>query len=152
MDDIKRWVRNELWDQVPVNISVIDKAFRIVEANRAFSDNYGQWYDRPCYEVYKGRSDRCEHCAALKTFDDGRVRVREELGVEVTVVGGALQSFRDPGSPYVIVFLPVEIAGEPECLEHAELRWCPLDDLEELPLAPADRQFAVELLLPRVAR
>jgi signal transduction histidine kinase len=81
MEDIKRWVRREMWDQVPVNISVIDKDFKIVEANRAFSDNYGQWYDRPCYEVYKGRSERCERCAALKTFADGRVRVREELGV-----------------------------------------------------------------------
>ena len=81
MEDIKRWVRKELWDQVPVNISVIDKNFKIVEANRTFSDNYGAWHDRPCYEVYKGRSERCEHCAALKTFADGRVRVREEPGV-----------------------------------------------------------------------
>ena len=81
MDDIKRWVRKELWDQVPVNISVIDRDFRIVEANSAFTDNYGDWWERPCYEVYKGRSERCEHCAAVKTFADAKVRVREELGV-----------------------------------------------------------------------
>jgi len=81
MEEIRRWVRNELWDQVPVNISVVDQDFNIVEANRSFSDNYGEWDNRPCYEVYKGRSEPCDECAAAKTFADAKVRVREELGV-----------------------------------------------------------------------
>jgi len=79
--DIKNWVRSELWDQVPVNICVIDHDFNIVEANRTFLDNYGEWQERLCYEVYKGRSECCDHCAAVRTFDDGQVRVREEPGL-----------------------------------------------------------------------
>lgn len=79
--EIRNWVRAELWDRVPVSISVIDREFKIVEANKVFSENYGQWHDRPCYAVYKGRARRCEKCAAAKTFSDGRVRVREEQGV-----------------------------------------------------------------------
>jgi len=31
--------------------------------------------------VYKGRTTRCERCAAARTFTDGKVRVREEHGV-----------------------------------------------------------------------
>ncbi len=80
MEYIKEWVRRELWDQVPINISVIDRNFRIVEANRSFVENYGEWKRLPCYAVYKGRSERCERCAAAKTFADGLTRVREEVG------------------------------------------------------------------------
>ncbi len=80
-DPVKQWVRTELWDQVPVAISVIDHRFQIVEANRCFEDAYGEWTNQPCYAVYKGRMTRCERCAAARTFTDGRVRVREEHGV-----------------------------------------------------------------------
>ncbi|MFH1530162.1 MAG: PAS domain-containing sensor histidine kinase [Pseudomonadota bacterium] len=80
-DDIRDWVRTGLWDQVPIGISVIGKDYRICEANRAFARAYGEWEGRPCYEVYKGRATHCDNCAAARTFSDGRVRIREELGV-----------------------------------------------------------------------
>ena len=91
-DEIRAWVRAELWDQVPVSISVIDRQFRIVEANRMFAQTYGSWKDRPCYSVYKGRTEHCERCAADMTFSDGQVRVREEKGV-----------FRDGQQTYYVV-------------------------------------------------
>lgn len=80
-DPVKQWVRTELWDQVPVAISVIDRDFQIVEANRSFVSAYGAWEQEPCFAVYKGRTERCENCAAARTFSDGKVRVREEHGV-----------------------------------------------------------------------
>ena len=80
-ESIHRWMRRELFDQAPVNIGVIDHSFRIVAANKRFARTYGKWLNRPCHEVYKGRSTRCEHCAAARTFRDGKVRVREEEGV-----------------------------------------------------------------------
>ncbi len=79
--EIKSWIRTELWDQVPVSISVIDQSFNIVEANETFVRTYGEWREKPCYAVYKGRCLRCDYCAASSTFMDGRVRVREEEGV-----------------------------------------------------------------------
>jgi signal transduction histidine kinase len=81
MEDIKKWVRTQLWDQVPVRIGIINKDFKIVEANRTFTESYGEWHDRPCYEVYKGRSERCGHCAAVTSFQDGKMRVNEEEGI-----------------------------------------------------------------------
>ena len=80
-DDIKNWIRTELFDQVPVRICVIDRQFGIVEANQSFSKTYGTWQGRRCHQVYKGRSSRCENCAAARTFADGKLRVREERGV-----------------------------------------------------------------------
>lgn len=79
--EIKRWVRTEVFDQVPVCIGVMDRDFRIVEANRAFYDTFGSWQNSQCYAVYKDRKSRCENCAAVKTFADGKVRVREEQGL-----------------------------------------------------------------------
>ncbi|OPZ20928.1 MAG: Blue-light-activated protein [candidate division BRC1 bacterium ADurb.BinA364] len=80
-EDISHWIRDELFDAVPVRISVIDRNFHIVEANRAFEESFGPWRDRPCYEVYKDRDRRCDECGAAKTFADGRTRTREEEGV-----------------------------------------------------------------------
>jgi len=80
MKDIRDWVSTKLWYEVPVSISVIDPEFRVVDANPLFAKNYGDWQGRHCYEVYKGLSQRCEHCAATKTFADGLIRQREEHG------------------------------------------------------------------------
>jgi PAS domain S-box-containing protein len=78
---IQEWIRSHLFDQVPIAISIIDRDYRIVDANPRFEQIYGAWEDRPCYEVYKDRMEPCPHCAAVKTFEDGKVRVREEEGV-----------------------------------------------------------------------
>ncbi len=81
MEDIRNWIHTQLWYQVPVSIAVIDREHHVVEANPHFAQNYGDWKGRYCHEVYKGLSERCENCAASKTFVDGLVRQREEEGV-----------------------------------------------------------------------
>jgi len=80
--DLHHWICEELFDQVPVAICVIDHQYRIVEANATFAESHGEWRGRPCYQVYKGRSDRCVSCGAAETFADGKTRVREEEGVD----------------------------------------------------------------------
>jgi len=79
-NEIHDWLETNLFDEVPIAISVISPDFRIVEANRRFRETYGPWAGRPCYEVYKGRNEPCPRCAAQKTFDDGKIRTREEEG------------------------------------------------------------------------
>lgn len=78
--EIHDWLGNNLFHEVPIAISVISPDFQIVEANRLFSHTYGNWHGRPCYEVYKDRTERCERCAAQETFKDGQIRTREERG------------------------------------------------------------------------
>jgi len=80
---IRSWVRNELWDQVPVRICVIDRDYKIVEANQAFTASYGAWGDQHCFKVYKGRTEHCRSCDAAATFVDGQIRVHEEEGLVV---------------------------------------------------------------------
>ena len=76
----RKWIHQNLFDEVPVAISVISPDFRIVEGNRRFTEEYGEWKGRECYEVYKDRSERCKRCAASDTFADGKIRTREEEG------------------------------------------------------------------------
>jgi mutator protein MutT len=71
-----------------------------------------------------------------------RRELREELGVEVTGCGPLLFSHQEPESPFQIEFVPVEIAGEPQALEHPEVRWVSVEEMRDMRLAPSDRAFA----------
>jgi PAS domain S-box-containing protein len=78
----QRWLRTELFDQVPCNIAIIDRNYTIVDHNRSFADVFGEGKGFPCYQVYKRFSGRCGHCMAARTFEDGQVRVNDETGVD----------------------------------------------------------------------
>ena len=80
-----------------------------------------------------------------------RRELAEELAVDVQTVGRMLFSVADPGSDFVIEFVPVTIEGEPRCIEHSALQWLTLDELPTLDLAPSDRRF-VEFLLSDATR
>lgn len=79
--EIESWIRSNLFDEVPMAISVISRDFRVQEANKRFTEAFGPWEGRACYEVYKKRKEPCLHCAALESFVDGKIRSREEEGV-----------------------------------------------------------------------
>ena len=80
--------------------------------------------------------------ATESLLDAARRELFEELNVTVTGVERSLFSVADPGSEFVIEFVPTTIEGEPCCLEHLDLRWVPVEELFDLPLAPSDRRFA----------
>ena len=48
----------------------------------------------------------------------------------------------DEGSPFQIEFVHVVATGEPQLLEHTELRWMNTADMRDIPLAPTDAEFA----------
>lgn len=66
----------------------------------------------------------------------------EELGVQVRSVGGNQISLPDPGSNYSVEFIPTEILGDPQPLEHAEIQWVDVGEVDTYDLAPADELFA----------
>jgi mutator protein MutT len=83
---------------------------------------------------------------AGETYLDAAQReLAEELGVTVLTVGLPLLSIADPGSEFLIEFVPTVIDGEPQCIEHLDLKWMSLEELPSLQLAPSDRRF-VEFL------
>jgi len=77
------WIRGELFEQAPLNISVLDPDRRIVETNENFARLFGEGRGRPCWEVYKRRDEPCEACAVVDTFKDGKVRIEEGVAVDL---------------------------------------------------------------------
>ena len=79
-------------------------------------------------------------------LDAARRELAEELAVSVLAVGSTVYSIADPGSEFLIEFVPTTIDGDPKCIEHLDLKWLPLEELPSLQLAPSDRRF-VDFLL-----
>jgi PAS domain S-box-containing protein len=80
--EVRNWIGRQLFEHVPNNIAVIDRDFKVVTANSAFKTVFGEPEGKYCYEAYKSKSSICKNCMASRTFQDGRVRVNDEVGVD----------------------------------------------------------------------
>jgi mutator protein MutT len=118
---------------IRVVASVIEQDRRLLICRRAVHKRHGGLWEFPGGKIEPDESD----------FDAVQRELGEELGVRVRAVGSVEFSMHDPGSPFVIDFLPVDIDGEPQCLEHSALTWVTEEALLTFPLAPSDRQYAL---------
>jgi PAS domain S-box-containing protein len=80
--EVRTWIGRQLFEHVPNNIAVIDRDFKVVVANSNFKSVFGDPVGKRCYEVYKKRNSPCEHCMAARTFEDGKIRVNDEDGID----------------------------------------------------------------------
>jgi 8-oxo-dGTP diphosphatase len=138
----RRWdegggVSNAVGDEAPspVLAAVIRRGDRYLLARRPRHKRHGGLWEFPGGKLERGES----------WLDTARRELREELGVGVTTAGAPVFRRRDPASSFEIVFVQVEITGEPECLEHEDLRWVGAAEMGEMELAPADSAFAAQL-------
>jgi len=79
-DSLNRF--HNLFDVVPCYVSVQDRDFRILEANRQFKQSFGGRLGTYCYEIYKKRSNRCSVCPVAQTFEDGKTHSSEEVLID----------------------------------------------------------------------
>lgn len=118
--------------KIRVVASVVERDGKLLVCQRPAHKRHGGLWEFPGGKVEEGESD----------FEAVERELEEELGVRVLGVGAEEFAMADPGSPFVIAFLPVRIEGEPRCLEHARLAWVTEEELLSLPLAPSDLHFA----------
>jgi mutator protein MutT len=116
---------------IRVVASIIERDGKLLVCERPAHKRHGGLWEFPGGKVEPGESD----------FEAVERELGEELGVRVVEVGPVLFSINDPGSHFVIEFLPVAIAGEPQALEHSALSWVAEEELFALALAPSDRKF-----------
>jgi 8-oxo-dGTP pyrophosphatase MutT (NUDIX family) len=118
---------------MPIRVvaSVIEREGRLLVCERPAHKRHGGLWEFPGGKVEPGESD----------LDAVRRELREELDVDVVDIAPAEFSILDPGSPFLIAFLPVTIRGVPRCLEHSALAWLAEEELLALPLAPSDRRY-----------
>lgn len=111
---------------------IADSNGRLLLCQRPSHKRYGGLWEFPGGKIEPGETD----------LEAARRELREELGVQVTDLREPLLKIHDPGSTFIIEFMPVAVNGTPQPLEHSELRWTPVSELLALPLAPSDRSFA----------
>lgn len=110
---------------------VIRDGDRYLVCQRPAHKRHGGLWEFPGGKAEPNESD--EHAAARE--------LDEELGIELVRASAAVFEIADPASEYLIAFVPVEIRGDPQCLEHSRMTYGAPAELLELPLAPCDRAF-----------
>jgi len=119
--------------QAPVLVlaAVIRRGGRYLLARRPAHKRHGGLWEFPGGKLEPGES----------WLQAARRELREELGVQVLAAGVPRYRRADPGSPFEIVFVDAQIRGEPEALEHDEVRWVAVADMPALEMPPTDRAF-----------
>ena len=74
-----RRMYKSLFEEVPCYLTVVSSDYRIVRANRAFKDQFGDLIGRRCFVGYKQRDSKCEFCPVERTFADGSSHQSEEM-------------------------------------------------------------------------
>jgi mutator protein MutT len=121
---------------IPVLAAVVRRGESLLVCRRPPHKRHGGLWEFPGGKMEEGET----------AFEAARRELAEELGVAVTSVGTAEFSFHDPGSPFLILFHPVSIRGEPRCIEHSAHAWVSLEEAAACDLAPSDHQYVLFLL------
>ncbi len=78
---LDQWIREHLFNAIPMGIAAIDQAFNLVYANEAFEDMFGVWQYQKCFSVYKNRNTLCNECKGSQAFKDGKPQVNQDVGI-----------------------------------------------------------------------
>ncbi len=70
-----------LFQMAPCYITVQDRDLKLIKYNREFESAFDPKRGDYCYQAYKGRSERCQICPVVKTFEDGQIHYSEEEGI-----------------------------------------------------------------------
>ena len=104
----------QYFEEMPCYLTVQDRDFRIVDANKHFRKHFGDFEGRYCYQVYKRRADRCEICPVARTFRDGERHEGEEQvltdgGVELSVIVNTTPIHNEAGEIVAVMEMSTDI-------------------------------------------
>ena len=77
--DQSRKLYKELFTKVPCYLTVVSPDYRIVRANQAFKDEFGDQVGIHCFKGYKGLDSKCDNCLVERTLADGAPHRSEEV-------------------------------------------------------------------------
>jgi len=124
--DESRKTYKDLFEKVPCYLTVVNRDYRIVRANQAFKDEFGDQVGRECFSSFKGLSNACKNCPVKKTFQDGAPHRSEEVwrvgteGRKVYVVVHTAPIFDHDGKVLEVLEMSVDVTRQEKL--HRELR------------------------------
>jgi mutator protein MutT len=121
--------------------AVIRRTNQFLLGKRPAHKHHGGLWEFPGGKLEDGESLR----------DAARREILEELGVTVQTLGTILFRMQDQGSGYEIIFVEIEISGDPAALEHDEIAWFDDAALANRDLAPCDHAFVCSMIGARVS-
>ena len=91
----------QLFDESPCYITVQDRNFQMIAANRRFKDDFGDEIAQ-CFQVYRQRTEPCLKCPVIKTFEDaqphqGEMVVTSKTGEQLHLLVGTAPLFNADG-------------------------------------------------------
>jgi signal transduction histidine kinase len=91
----------QLFDESPCYITVQDRHFQMVAANRRFKDDFGSDTSQ-CFRIYRQRTEPCPSCPVAKTFNDGQPHqgemvVTSRTGEQIHLLVGTAPLFNADG-------------------------------------------------------
>ncbi len=69
----------QLFDEVPCYISVLDRDLKISDTNRRFKEDFGAEVGSTCYAVFRHRNSPCPECPVERTFEEGKTHQYETV-------------------------------------------------------------------------
>lgn len=114
LEESRRLYR-DLFQKVPCYLTAVDKDFRIVRANEAFKNEFGDQTGKQCYAVFKGRDVKCENCLVERTFMDKlphrseEVWQSEESGEKTFVILNTSPIFNEQGGVSEVLEMAVDV-------------------------------------------
>ena len=84
-------IYSQCFEMMPCYLTIQDHDFKIIQANRKFRQELGEFKGRRCYEIYKHRTEKCEDCPVNSTFEDGLChqsegKVTKLAGEQISVI------------------------------------------------------------------
>lgn len=117
--------------RIPVVAAVVERDGKLLLGKRPERKRHGGLWEFPGGKIDPGEGPT----------EAARRELAEELGLRVVAVGERMLALPDEASTFVIEFYPVEVSGEPEPFEHDEVGWFAIEQMADMPLAPADATF-----------
>ncbi len=113
----------QLFDEAPCFISVLDRHLRIQAVNRSFRAEFGNSTGGLCYETCCGTGRPCFGCPTLKSFEDGQphqseLTVRGKDGQQVNVVVWTAPIKNDAGEIEAVMEMATDITELSRMQDH----------------------------------
>jgi PAS domain S-box-containing protein len=122
----RRKMYKSLFEEVPCYLTVVDRDYRIVRANRAFREQFGDQVGKACYVGYKELDAKCPDCPVARTFSDGGSHRSEEewrlAGERAYVIVNTAPIFDDRGRVTEVLEMSVDVTELKELQEELRRR------------------------------